>query len=202
MTRLGMALNGGKGKKTQDDFVDFMNEPLPTLVDASDVVCSPELDDSAPLVRSIASAADKRKGSDIVAMRVSKVTATTSFMVFATGNSRPQNDAIAKSIIDGVIEEHDGRRIKGDGGPEGTSDSGWILLDYGDVMVHVMTPKSRLFYDIEGQWRRRGGEDVDLSDVLLPDVPASPPGLAMEEGQPQMGGGMADVSEEDDPFWS
>lgn len=118
MTRLGMALNGGKGKKTQDDFVDFMNEPLPTLVDASDVVCSPEQDDSAPLVRSIASAADKRKGSDIVAMRVSKVTATTSFMVFATGNSRPQNDAIAKSIIDGVIEEHDGRRIKGDGGPE------------------------------------------------------------------------------------
>ena len=37
------------------------------------------------------------------------------------------------------------------GVPEGSADSGWILLDYGEVMVHIMTPKSRLFYDIEGQ---------------------------------------------------
>lgn len=39
------------------------------------------------------------------------------------------------------------------GVPEGSADSGWILLDYGEVMVHIMTPKSRLFYDIEGQVR-------------------------------------------------
>ncbi len=36
-------------------------------------------------------------------------------------------------------------------------------------MVHVMTPKSRLFYDMEGQWRSRGGEYMDLTDVLLID---------------------------------
>ena len=55
----------------------------------------------------------------------------------------------------------------GNGIPEGSADSGWILLDYGDVMVHVMTPKSRLFYDMEGVWRKRGGESLDLSSVLV-----------------------------------
>jgi len=58
-------------------------------------------------------------------------------------------------------------RCLGNGIPEGSADSGWILLDYGDVMVHVMTPKSRLFYDMEGVWRKRGGESLDLSSVLV-----------------------------------
>lgn len=58
-------------------------------------------------------------------------------------------------------------RCLGNGIPEGSADSGWILLDYGDVMVHVMTPKSRLFYDMEGVWRKRGGESLDLSNVLV-----------------------------------
>ena len=47
-----------------------------------------------------------------------------------------------------LIDWHDKKGV-----PEGSADSGWILLDYGEVMVHIMTPKSRLFYDIEGQVR-------------------------------------------------
>ena len=78
----------------------------------------------------------------------------------------------------------------------GNADSGWILLDYGDVMCHVMTPKSRLFYDMEGQWRDKGGEEMDLSNVLLPDATIG------NGDDAKLGGSMDGISMEDDPFWS
>ena len=194
-------MSQGKSKNTEartENFLDFINEPMDNMVDASDVTETPELDDLAPLVRCIAGAADKRKAEDIVALRVSKVTAMTSFIVIVSGNSRPQNSAISAAIIDDVAEQFDGLQTKS-GGAEGTADSGWMLLDYGDVMVHVMTPRSRLYYDVEGQWREKGGEEMDLGDVLLPNVI-----LNMGEGNEaaELGGGMGGVSEEEDPFWS
>jgi len=108
-----------------------------------------------------------RKASDISAMRVTACTSLTNFVIIITGTSRPQNQAIANAIGKDVEEYHAGLRCLGNGIPEGSADSGWILLDYGDVMVHVMTPKSRLFYDMEGVWRKRGGESLDLSSVLV-----------------------------------
>jgi len=203
---IGTSLSMGKGKGKKaierkiDPFLDAIYEPMDITVDPSDVQAGPpHLDDLAPLVRTIASAADMRKAEDIVAIRVSKITAVTSFVVIVSGNSRPQNQAIASSIQDDVAEACDGMRTRGNGVPEGTADSGWILLDYGDVMVHVMTPKSRLFYDIEGQWREKGGEYMDLSDVLLPNAPIPD---NTPDAEAQLGGGMAGVEEEDDPFWS
>lgn len=196
-----LSMSQGKSKNTEartDNFLEFINEPMSSTVDPSEVTTTPELDDLAPLVRCIASAADKRKAEDIVALRVSKATAMTSFIVIVSGNSRPQNSAISAAIVDDVIEQFDGRRTKS-GGAEGTADSGWMLLDYGDVMVHVMTPRSRLFYDIEGQWREKGGEEMDLGDALMPSVV-----LNLGEGNEaaELGGAMGGVSEEDDPFWS
>jgi ribosome-associated protein len=108
-----------------------------------------------------------RKASDISAMRVTACTSLTNFVIIITGTSRPQNQAIANAIGKDVEVYHAGLRCLGNGIPEGSADSGWILLDYGDVMVHVMTPKSRLFYDMEGVWRKRGGESLDLSSVLV-----------------------------------
>ncbi len=111
-----------------------------------------------------------RKGSDIVALRVTQCSSLTNFVIIISGTSRPQNQAIANSIKNDVEELYDGKRCLGKGIPEGSADSGWILLDYGEVMVHVMTPKSRLFYDMEGQWVERGGEYLDLSDVLVDEM--------------------------------
>eukprot|EP00565_Helicotheca_tamesis_P002634 CAMPEP_0185729926 /NCGR_PEP_ID=MMETSP1171-20130828/7759_1 /TAXON_ID=374046 /ORGANISM="Helicotheca tamensis, Strain CCMP826" /LENGTH=248 /DNA_ID=CAMNT_0028398869 /DNA_START=24 /DNA_END=770 /DNA_ORIENTATION=- len=202
-TSTSLFMGKGKGKKAVerkiDPFLDAIYDPMDVTVDPSVVKSPPHQDDLAPLVRTIAKAADLRKAEDIVALRVSKITAVTSFIVIVSGNSRPQNQAISSSIRDDVEEEFDGMKTRGSGVPEGTADSGWILLDYGDVMVHVMTPKSRLFYDIEGQWREKGGEYMDLSDVLLPNSVTS----GNEDGDDaQLGGGMAGMKEEDDPFWS
>lgn len=84
--------------------------------------------------------------------------------MIVSGTSRPQNQAIAAAIVKDVeetfVDESTGvgKRCLGKGVPEGTADSGWILIDYGDVMVHVMTPKSRLFYDLEGQVRLKNDD--------------------------------------------
>lgn len=51
---------------------------------------------------------------------------------------------------------------------QGTPESGWILLDYGDIIVHVMTPKSRSYYDLDTFWGN--GEAVDLAAVIKPNV--------------------------------
>ena len=61
-------------------------------------------------------------------------------------------------------------------------------------MCHVMTPKSRLFYDMDGVWKEKGGEEMDLSDVLLPD--------AIRNGGGAKLGKLDGMSTEDDPFWS
>ena len=60
-------------------------------------------------------------------------------------------------------------------------------------MVHVMTPKSRLFYNIEGQWKDKGGEYMNLDNIVLPNTV---PGDAARVGT------MQGIAKEDDPFWS
>lgn len=150
-----------------------------------------------------------RKATDIVAMRVTHVTSLTNFVIVVSGTSRPQNQAIANSIKTDVEELYDGKRCLGKGIPEGSADSGWILLDYGEVMVHVMTPKSRLFYDMEGQWSERGGEYLDLSDVLVDELngPISNNNVVglldeEEEEEEMTMRERLDVEKEEDPFWS
>jgi len=170
--------------------VDFIQQPMDSTVGDLELPpkTTPEQDELADFVRCIVKAADGRKAENIVAMRVSHCTTLTSFVIILSGNSRPQNQAIAAAITDEVEEEY-GMRPGGSGVPEGSAESGWILLDYGSVMCHIMAPKSRLFYNVEGQWRDKGGEYMDLSDVLIPNT------LGQEAGKDYS-------SEEDDPFWS
>ena len=149
-----------------------------------------------------------RKATDIVALRVTQCTSLTNFIIVISGTSRPQNQAIANSIKSDVEELYDGKRCLGKGIPEGSADSGWILLDYGEVMVHVMTPKSRLFYDMEGQWRERGGKELDLGDVILDEFGGTSVGVGVggesSEGSEEERSmrERLDVEKEEDPFWS
>mmetsp|Transcript_134004 Transcript_134004/g.199306 ORF Transcript_134004/g.199306 Transcript_134004/m.199306 type:complete len:221 (+) Transcript_134004:197-859(+) len=172
----------------QKDMLDFMEEPMESTVGDQPSDVPPERDELANLVRCIARAADGRKADNIVAIRISKFSSLASFVVILSGNSRPQNQAIAAAIKSDVADDFD--LLPGSTGvPEGTADSGWMVLDYGSVMVHVMTPKSRLYYNVEGQWSEKG-EYMDLSDILVPNAPVSVDKQSL------------DVPEEEDPFWS
>jgi ribosome-associated protein len=95
-----------------------------------------------------AHAADDRKGSDIVVLQVADVSYLADFFVIVTGFSRAQVRAIANQILEqGELEgQRIPRRL------EGQADASWILMDYGDVIVHVMLPQERDFYNLEAFW--------------------------------------------------
>ncbi len=88
------------------------------------------------------------KAKDISILDVSERTSVTDYMIIASGNSTRH----VKSIADNVITE-----VKANGvrpfGSEGGDASDWILVDLGDLVVHIMLPAAREFYDLERFWR-------------------------------------------------
>ena len=87
------------------------------------------------------------KGRDIVALDVAKLTDITDYMVIASGTSNRH----VKALVDQVVED-----AKAAGCPptgvEGRETNEWVLVDLGDVLVHVMQAASRGFYDLERLW--------------------------------------------------
>lgn len=144
--------------------VNFRNNHQPT---SSDSVINTKLDeDVMDMLRIIVQAADGRKASEIVALHVTECTSLCDVMVICSGNSRLQNQAIAKSIEKDLMDVSQVVVV-----PQGTADSGWMLLDYGSIMIHVMTPKSRLYYNLEGQWVDKGGQYMTLEHWMqLPNT--------------------------------
>ncbi len=105
-------------------------------------------DSSYELARTIAEAADERKGNEIVLLKVGDVTVIADYFVLVTGYSKVQVRAIARSIEDAVEEKLGRRPLRS----EGFSESTWVLEDYGDVIVHVLMPQERGYYDLEAFW--------------------------------------------------
>ncbi|MEH0008155.1 MAG: ribosome silencing factor [Flavobacteriales bacterium] len=97
------------------------------------------------------------KGRDIKVLDLRKIeNAVTDFFVIATGTSRTQVDAIARSI-----ERDAGRNLKQKPWHvEGSQHSEWILIDYASVVVHVFQAQTRAYYDLEGLWG-----DAEISEV-------------------------------------
>mmetsp|Transcript_8723 Transcript_8723/g.23549 ORF Transcript_8723/g.23549 Transcript_8723/m.23549 type:complete len:248 (-) Transcript_8723:162-905(-) len=176
-----------------DDMLEFIERIPQNSVGDEQAGVPPEQDELADMVRCIVEAGDLRKAEDIIAMRVSAISTLTSFIVILSGNSRPQNSAITAAIQNAMSETYD--LLPGSTGvPEGSAESGWMVLDYGSIIAHVMTPKSRLFYNVEGKFRDEGGEYMDLSSVILPNAPEDVVGGAAA--------GTDFQQPEDDPFWS
>jgi len=96
----------------------------------------------------IAQAADDRKAVDTVVLKVSDVSYLADYFVITSGMSLPQVRAIANSIEQQVSDtcHRVPRRV------EGQAEGNWILMDYGDVIVHIFMPKEREYYGLEAFW--------------------------------------------------
>ena len=92
-------------------------------------------------------AADNR-GANIVVLDMRELTAMFDFFVIASGTSRRQLHAMSEEIDHALEDRLGDRRL----GIEGYGESRWILLDYGDVVVHLFEPELRAYYSLEELW--------------------------------------------------
>jgi ribosome-associated protein len=106
-----------------------------------------------------ADAADDRKAGDMVPIDISQVSVLADYLLIVSGFSKVQLRAISNSIIEKLEDEYDRPPLR----TEGQDRGGWILLDYGDLIVHIMMPEQREFYNLEAFWGH--GEIVALPQL-------------------------------------
>lgn len=104
-------------------------------------------------------ALDDKKGQDIKVIDIHEVSVIADYFIIASGTNANQ----VQAMVDNVEEElgragFDAKQI------EGSKNSNWILMDYGDLIVHVFDEENRLFYDLERIWR--DGKIVDMEEFL------------------------------------
>lgn len=112
---------------------------------------------SRTLALAAARAADENRGTDIVVLDVRKLTSIFDYFVLVTGTSRRQLHAISEEIDDRLEKELGDERM----GIEGYSESRWILLDYGSVVIHLFDDETREYFALEDLWA--DAERVDWS---------------------------------------
>lgn len=87
------------------------------------------------------------KGFDITVMDVRKLTSMTNYMIVASANSSRQAKAIADNVREKIKEK--GYHIRG---TEGEKEGEWVLVDLDDIVVHIMVPATRAYYNLEQLW--------------------------------------------------
>ncbi len=103
-----------------------------------------------------AEAAEDRKAGDLVLIDISQVSVLADYLLIVSGFSKVQLRAISNSIIEKLEVDFDRPPLRSEGQDRG----GWILLDYGDLIVHIMMPEQREFYNLEAFWGH--GEIITL----------------------------------------
>ena len=92
--------------------------------------------------------AKEKLAEDVVTLSIGSVSSIADFFVVATANSEPQLRAVADFIARQAREKYGVHTSSATENSEG----GWILLDFGNVIVHIMTPEMRARYNLEGLW--------------------------------------------------
>jgi len=97
--------------------------------------------------KKITLALEEIKAFDIISIDVRKLTSVADFMVIASASSSRQTKALARNVVE-KMKEINIEVI----GVEGEQEGGWVLVDVGDIIVHIMTPPTRSYYNLEELW--------------------------------------------------
>ncbi len=107
------------------------------------------LNKSSKIIKTIISAIEGKKGEQIVLLDLRKINeAVADFFIICEANNQPQIRAIAEHVMDQVKEYCSEAPYR----QEGQKQLQWVLIDYVNVVVHVMTPENRKFYKLEEMW--------------------------------------------------
>jgi ribosome-associated protein len=99
------------------------------------------------LKKIVINALEDLKGQEIVALDVQKLTNVADCMIFCSGTSNRQVKSLADNAATQVKKR--GAQVLG---IEGAQEGEWVLVDFGDIVLHVMLPETRAFYDLERMW--------------------------------------------------
>lgn len=99
------------------------------------------------MARDIVDALEDKKGEDIVLMDIKEIASFTDYFVICTGTSDRMLDALANSAIDEVRKKYKRKAKK-----QGLSRDGWVVVDFGDIVLHLLSPDQRDYYQLEELW--------------------------------------------------
>lgn len=116
------------------------------------------MDNSKEMVRLAYQALEEKKGEDIQVIEIGDISVIADYFIIANGTNSSQVDALVDSVKDMLGRQgYEPKRI------EGVRSASWILMDYGDVIVHVFSKEDRLFYNLERIWR--DGKTISKEDL-------------------------------------
>ena len=110
------------------------------------------------IVKKAYHALSDKKGEDIKVIEIGKLSTVADYFIIANGSNAPHVESLVDNVEEELLKENiHPERI------EGVKSSGWILMDYNDVVVHVFSKEDRLFYDLERIWR--DGKEIDVESL-------------------------------------
>ena len=118
--------------------------------------------ESNKLQSAISAIIDDAKGKNLQVINVRDISDVTDFIVIASGTSNRHVSSVADRVISTMRDEYDIKPL----GSEGKQGGEWVLVDYGDVVVHIMHPDTREFYQLEKLWADVGDrESIEQQDL-------------------------------------
>lgn len=113
---------------------------------------------SKEMVRLAYEALADKKAQDIKIINIEEVSVLADYFIIASGTNRNQVQAMADNVDETLYKA--GYPVKQ---TEGYNTANWVLMDYGDIIVHVFDSENRLFYDLERIWR--DGKDISIEQL-------------------------------------
>lgn len=113
---------------------------------------------SKELTKLAVAALEYRKAEDVTVIDISEISPIADYFIIANGTNQNQLQAMRDAADEALYKA--GVKVQQ---IEGNQSSTWILMDYGDIIIHIFSKEDRLFYDLERTWR--DGKVVDVSEL-------------------------------------
>ena len=114
---------------------------------------------SKELTKLAVAALEDRKAEDVTVIDISEISPIADYFIIANGTNQNQLQAMRDAADEALYKA--GVKVQQ---IEGNQSSTWILMDYGDIIIHIFSKEDRLFYDLERIWR--DGKELDSADFL------------------------------------
>ena len=113
---------------------------------------------TAELCKIAVEALEDRKAEDVKVIDIREISPIADYFIIANGTNQNQIQAMRDAADEALYKA--GLTVKQE---EGNQNSTWILMDYGDIIIHIFSKEDRLFYDLERVWR--DGKEIDVKEL-------------------------------------